>query len=551
MSQLNVFLFEIGMVTSDPLLGTEVATTIGVHPLVVRPSSIRYNDASRSPVGQTVGGAVLTRSGRALRPLSLSGVFGVEDRGLGPYLGTGETRFQRFYKEVVRLPEAMNRDDVEACIDPFNGTPLLRELLATYNPDMSTFYVNWYDFWHGVSFECNIEAFTPEWQHRNAGATGMTSYSLQAMEVGPVKVASFGQRVIEELFAGFTIWDGINDVVSSYSIDGIESSFVSLTDTVAGPLKTAVASMSASIDQVTSLMGASTASSAQVSSTAGAAFLRNASDTARLATAAAAEIEAESSGAPNSSSGTTDWAAVVAEGDNAELYRFEQLVALLEVADAAAWQPCAGLLFGMSVADYVAYITSGGVGSTVAPELRGSTSHIVSDTDTPDTLEALFGVAWALILAANGLTPDEALLSGTSLAMPRPRAKGPQTIAGLPTFGSHIGRAAWGVDLDVRMICDDNGRPVLVSGDAILEQAITVLYEGNSGDIMRAAEQTPDSVQSRYLSQRISRLVQSDERIAAVQAVDVVVDPSAAGFDVSVTAIAINGGTIRTGGPST
>lgn len=66
--QLNLFLFELGMVTRDPLgIVPDIVTTIGVHPLVVVPTTIRYSDRSRTTIAATHDGSVVTKAGRNLR----------------------------------------------------------------------------------------------------------------------------------------------------------------------------------------------------------------------------------------------------------------------------------------------------------------------------------------------------------------------------------------------------------------------------------------------------------------------------------------------------
>ena len=70
-NQMNLYLFELGMLTRVPEVEAEVAVTLALHPLLTAPNSIRYTDPTRSTVTQTVGGAIDTRGGRGLQTISM------------------------------------------------------------------------------------------------------------------------------------------------------------------------------------------------------------------------------------------------------------------------------------------------------------------------------------------------------------------------------------------------------------------------------------------------------------------------------------------------
>jgi len=53
---LNIFMFEVGILLRDPVTGSQVPKTMGIHPLVKGPSQIAYAGGSMSTVTRTAGG---------------------------------------------------------------------------------------------------------------------------------------------------------------------------------------------------------------------------------------------------------------------------------------------------------------------------------------------------------------------------------------------------------------------------------------------------------------------------------------------------------------
>jgi len=169
----------------------------------------------------------------------------------------------------------------------------------------------------------------------------------------------------------------------------------------------------------------------------------------------------------------------------------------------------------------------------------------VFDTDTPESIEDATGVTWARILATNRLTPFEALRAGTELLIPASRAR-PTPIRGLPTFGSHKGTAAWGTDLRMEMTADASGDFEVVGEDDCLLQGVDILVGEFAEYVLEGVNEVPPSVRERYLADRLQGVLRSDPRIASIQEIGVELIDGA--FDVQVAVVAINGGTIRTGG---
>lgn len=547
--QLNIIVMEVGIVTTEPTTGAEVVTTVSVHPLLVAPRSIRYSDASRSPVMETTGGSILTRAGRALRTVQMDGMFGVESRGLGPYIGSGEMRFQRFYKEVVRMSDALSDDDVQAAVDILNGTPFISLLVKPFVEGYSTFYINFYDFWNDVAFQALVPSFGWTREFRNGGATGNISYQLVVKEVGPLKEGGLGNEIISALLAVLGTWDDINDVLGAYTPTEIIDAQIAVAAIVASELADTVEAVNAQVQSVQELMGGNTAASlaSDASNDGIASFFSNCQRLVEQGEEAVTALnQALGLGEFDNDSGAISPTSVDGEGSNRALDMAGRIADLEGVIDAGRFYQAAGKFFGMGRADYHAFILGGGALGLFGPDAAGSERHPVALTDTPASIERRYGVTWARILELNNLTPDEALFPGTVLQIPVPRPKGPQGIRGLPTFGSHVAKSAWGIDLPLELTARD-GDIVTVDEEDVLVQGATFLVEQVSDDLLNALKSVPDAVKTRYLSRRLSALFLLDGRFTSTEDVTVAITPDG-GFDVEATLHAINGGTITTGG---
>jgi LysM repeat protein len=169
--------------------------------------------------------------------------------------------------------------------------------------------------------------------------------------------------------------------------------------------------------------------------------------------------------------------------------------------------------------------------------VAGTTVHVVIATDTLGSIAQTYGAAEGDILALNRLTPVEALQRGRQLLIPVTRPIGPQPIAGLPTFGSHRGQAAWGADLTAALRVTGVGDLEVLSGPAVLEQGLSMLLANNADGLLTTSQQVPDVVRLVYLSRRIEALVRSDPRIETAAAT---VTDTGGELVVSIEARAIN-----------
>lgn len=531
--QLNLYLFELGFRTTDPETGLTTVQTVAVHPLLTAPSHVQYTDQSRAAIQEVLDGSHVVHGGRANRVCNMQGTFGTENRGMGIYVGTGAVRAKRFYNEIVRLGEALSREQVDRAIDLLTGSPGIEQLMATFDPDRSVPFVNFYDFWDGISFECVVRNYRWDRAARQ-GATGRIDYQMMLNEVGPIAQSGVAQTLLEPLLNGLTLWQSVNGVIESYTIEGVALAAAPAINVTASLLADSLESFLAHKDAATALMGSGRRTELLLD------FFENAEQIRSAAMAIAGTYKPKPA---VQQVGVFQWDGADTGIDT--ITEYQESGDLSDVASAAAFQPVVGVFFGMSPDAYQQFLTGGGQEGTLGPTVSGALIHKVTDTDTPVSIADRYGTDWGTILQANQLYPREALARGRELVIPRVRARGDLQIDGLPTFGSHQGRAAWGTDLGLELPVDEKGDLALVDGEDILVQGVTVLMEGFLESVVRGSDSLADVFTPTYIAERYARVLLSDQRVAGVA--DVTVESQSTGYEVAATITAINGGSIRAG----
>jgi len=195
----------------------------------------------------------------------------------------------------------------------------------------------------------------------------------------------------------------------------------------------------------------------------------------------------------------------------------------------------------MGQAEYREMIESAADGVIRGPELSASISHVVTNTDTPDTLFDRFGVDWDEILKVNDLTPDEALFPGRILQIPTKRARGAIGIQGLAVFDSHVGNSVYGKDWDMEFKPTARGDLVTVEDEECLTQGMQFFGEHDGEMLLELTETVPPIVLDAYISQRTRQMLTADRRIRSVQTVNATVDQSGIGYIVTANVVAVNG----------
>ena len=530
--QNNILLFEAGYVFRASSPGVERIVTVAVHPLVVAPAQITYTDTTRSPVTQTLNRfsrLVTSRNGVVAQ---LTGVFGVEARGFGAYQGTGYTRWQRFYNEVVRWSDCRSEADLDRLIDDLTGSPGIRARLIDFDPARCTPFVNFYDLLNNRQFTCALN-WTDGIGARNGGATGNRSYTLQVVEAGPVVASGISEQAIQVLFSGQQIFSGAVNALRSYDPESVANSLLSVPTAILSSMADATSALADQADQARALFGANRrATTAQPL----VGFLGAANDVVEQGKRITEDGQADLQGVDPAAGTITNWLAA-RPAQFAGLDAGDALDQVLGVQDAAGTLERMGAFFALSQSEYGTILATGGASQ---PTIAAATvPHTVTTYDTANALEQRFGVDFASILQINGMLPDEALFPGTVLQVPVVQFSGPRFIAGLPTFGSQVGIAAWGSDATLDLQVDD-GDLVVIAGQDVIVQGVTFLEEQIGADLLDLAQVTDASASPTIIGAKVRQTLLSDLRIAAVPRVDVASKPGAAGIAIAVQAQPIN-----------
>jgi len=546
-------MFEVVQVrVLDPTVAAKV-TTVAIHPLVVVPSTIRYSDSSRGAIQETALTVTDEIAGRAMRSITLEGTFGVESRGLGLYIGTGELRFKRFYHEVVRLPDAVNKEQVDANKD-LTRSPLLNLVLASYDEGDSYFAINFYDFWNDRSFAVRVQ----QWQDSRGAygnADGAVRYTMQLKEAGPLVTGGIGTAIISALFDVLTGWDNINELFKSYTLDVVIESLGNVVAIVAGQMFETVDALNDWFGAAKDVLAGNTgpvggtipisssaaqreATEEEVAVAAGvSAYLDESQKLADQADEVLAIAAASRSGA-NTEQGAVSWSTQNSEGGVAGMEQAQAIDDVYTLGFAARYQQAVGKFAGLSRADYQGLIESTGEATRGANSGTTKALHRVAITDTAASISARYNVSWRRILDVNRLLPDEALLPGTELLVPTLRTAGlPERINGLPTFDSHGGRSSWGKDLSVDLRAESSGQLAIVQGEEVLVQGSQWLLKAFEGQLVERLKQTPEPGREKFLRAQIARIYQSDARIEGVIEVRSSVNSERVQLDVVARAI--------------
>lgn len=562
-NQPNVILFELVKITKSLSGGPTAVRTLAIHPFLTAPNASNVSSRARETVTQTDSGTLLQKAARALVPISYQGTFGVATRALGPFIGTGEQRERKFYAEVVVLGSCTSKPQVDAVLkgdisfgilgfEPPGAAPEFRfgldervaSDLASFNPQTDALAVNLYDFFWRVFAQVSIQQFSRRFAYDNGGASGMTAYSLDVLEVGPL-LATQGSAIsgaLQQVVAVYPQWRAVIDAVESFTVPALLDSIPGVANIVLALADEAVDAVVGQLQGIASLSGASgvppTAALPNVSE--GLGLIRGMQSDATAALDAVKAIVGLSP-VKGAQGGEIDWTAEDTADTGLETH--DATVSLEGLRDALAFPDVAGKFQGMGEDTWQAYIES--AGNQQGPVIRDSRSYRVGSADTPRAISRAFGVSWADILDANKLTPDEALQPGRELLIPVIRARGPQGIDGLPILGSHLGVEALGRDMALETAPDADGDILTVTAGACLAQTMRVLYTEEAGNLNAGVESVPETMARAYIERRVRAVVTQDRRIASIQETDV--QRTQAGFDVSITVRAITGETVTTG----
>lgn len=539
MAQPNFVTFEVGIRrgarVADGRVTPARVETLAVHTLVVRPQSTSWSDQSRATREQTNEAALVMKGGRQLRSITYQGTFGVETRGFGATIGTGELRRRQFYTEVVRLPDAVsNRQLIRELRDGARSPALLAAIgFDPYQPERGDrLFVNVYDYWHRLRFEGLIRAFNQERSSRYAAASGAIRYTLTVEEVGPPVMDTIAGEVIG-LFQNRLGWvsDAV-EVLTSFNAAAIAEAVTSpITDA-------ALEAFTGALDVVQSQVRGVRRLLAPGSDPLRAPLVRGYYTALLEARGAARDLRGALRSQPEPTPpppGVVDFAQV------GRVRRFEDAGRVYDAEVALDDQLIAGPLLGLDDQPWFALLEGG-----VQAQRQAGSTYVVAYGDTGAVVEGRVGVAWGTILEHNGLTDDEALVPGTELEIPAAgREARLAPIEGLPVHGSHSGKKAWGADVTPDLAVKDDGPEVVIDRDVLVQGMQSIIAEVQDR-VFEGVNDVPPGQRGDYVVTRFTEAILADPRFVAVMDAQADVDASGA-VSMSLEIAAINGGVVRAG----
>ena len=534
--QNNILLFEAGYVfrTSDP--DVERIVTLAVHPLVVAPQQIAYADNSRSSVTQTLDRSSRLVSSRANRVVQINGMFGVENRGFGAYTGTGYVRWQRFYNEIVRWSDCRNQASLDELINDLTGSVAIRERLRDFDSARCTPFVNFYDLFNVRQFTINADSWTDSIQARMGGATGNRLYTFRFSEAGPIVASRFADKALEGLFSGQQIFRDAIGVLQSYDFEAVAGTFTSIPTLLLSTLATTTGAVADKAEKARNLFGGTRRATLSPPLTAFFGQAQRAVDAAEQIADLVEATEVYVVAPPPGYTTQTQWLAEEPEAFTG-IQASQTMAALYDVQDACAQLLRMGAFFGLDQTAYADIIATGGASQRAV--VLQTITHVVSATDTPQSLEARYGATFAAILDANDLMPDDALFAGARLTIPLQQSSGPRFISGLPVFGDQSDRAAWGTDLTLALDDDGDGDFAIASGAPILVQGVTFIEEQGAAQMIELA-QSAGTASQVIVGAKLTETLLSDRRIDSVPKIEVSSDPQGASIRVDLEITPIN-----------
>lgn len=536
---LNLFVFEVGILTRDPITGATISQTLALHPLLVAPSQYSCNVTSRSVVEKTATAFWAMRGGLGPLLWNFSGTWGKVSRGLGIYVGDGETRHTRFLNEVVRLPEAVSKEDAAACYDLLTGTPSVGIAVAAFNPDVQVFYVNMYDLWDGWAGSVKIDSYHFERAQSRGAAAGLRWYNLQVSEAGPLIAGNPVNAVVQAVFKTAVLLDGFADVIDSYTPAAIADALGAIPASLLSLVEDNLNSLQESFTSFTTLVnGSSGWSGASLSNLAGLFGTAQRLNTL-LGDVHGYAVSLLGSTWFRADQGEPDWTSAVDDGGNQGLLGQEAIRALEELRDTLAQLHVMGAFYGQDPADFRAWVEHAGLGGRTGPTLGRTSARLAwRRGDSLHRIAERYGVAPELILAASGLTVED-LRPGVEILIPAARASGSLGVSQLPVLDSHQGSRALGSDLDLAFEVE-GGDLVVVSGADCLVQGLGEDLADLYDTVITDLDILPTDAIERWLQRKVGAALIADPRVATVREIAVSLEGDT-GIVVNATVTAITG----------
>jgi hypothetical protein len=331
-------------------------------------------------------------------------------------------------------------------------------------------------------------------------------------------------------------WQSINSLIDSASaINLVDNVATALNLALAMPASEALSTVTGFLADLTALMNGSFITT----STAISSLLGTCQSMAADFSLIVNGLESNGPFTPDVDTGQVDWSADV---EDATLDDFDNAVSATTIADALRFQDVAGKFYGMSRLEYRRFLEAGGELGGTAPIIKGSVIHTVNVNDTPRTIAARYSVDWQSIVRLNQRTTSELLIVGNQISVPVERTWGAPGLDGLPVYGSHVGLAALGTDLQWPPVADTDGSLVMVAESDCLLQGIHMLSYGELPGALADLQGMPVDMINAMAQQKTVLVYQSDPRVQSVSVDKPVIDNVTATLKLSgVTIEAING----------
>ena len=537
-----------------------------VHPFLVNPRDIRYSDTSRTSISQSPFVGISNKAGRSLRRVSISGTFGLAPKFVGPGFVDGLDRLKQFWDEIVRLGDAVTKEQVVAAKSPFSFNQQLSAIsssgvsqgvdnlvkgvspLDDFRPETDVFVVNFYDFMEGISFSCNIDSFTVD---KSFSKNRLPRYSIQLTEIGNIVVPNLGgvsglihpmslqhydnlasnivnqvQRFSLNNFADliYEIDTSIGKLLHYFTGDGFENSF-----------KTSLALQGTSFSRPeTQIDFAEIDSGREVPLPSAARIIRSAMNATNSAVVSSEKFNDI---IPYIGTWRSDLQAKIHQLlDIIEnLVLKDQPIELsTEIEISEGFKPKKftrgisstnrlKLLSEQFLNIYRAHRLSSAqfearmaniVQGNLDPELYAPTiEHKISEHEDIFEISNFYDVKFENILLINQLSIDD-LTPGLSILVPVRRQDG-DTLNSIPTFGDVCGENVYGTDLEDSLTADSDGDLNVLEPIPTLVQGVTNMVFLFSSAILddKLLELVPSEVLSGFLRFKLNDFILEDRRI--------------------------------------
>lgn len=179
--------------------------------------------------------------------------------------------------------------------------------------------------------------------------------------------------------------------------------------------------------------------------------------------------------------------------------------------------------------------------------LRQSRSYVVTINDTPEKIQAKFGISIETILDFNDISVDD-LYPGYNLQIPIITASVTQVSDSIPTYDTHTGKNILGKDLANPIYVDANGDLATVDPIGCFEQGLSNIITTkmgahpllpNFGWDNTVPQEIGEEIEIQWRALKLAEALRQDTRVQSVVNVKANIDGDA--VTLSADVVAVNG----------